>query len=334
MQIKGGEGMSVMYYSRALGAALAEEMRRDSKVCCIGLDLQYYGGAFGVTKGLCEEFGERRIINMPIAEAGYTGLAVGAAATGLRPVVELQFGDWVTIASDQLVNQAANMRYMFGGSLSVPMVMRLPCGGFGSAAAQHSHMFESWFSFVAGLKVVIPSTPADAKGLLKTAIRDNNPVIFLEHRQCYAMKGEVPDDPDFAIPFGKANVLRTGRDISIVTYSFMAHEALKAARALEREGIDCEVIDLRTIKPMDVEAIVRSVKKTGRALCAQETWLTCSVSSEVAAVIADQCFRDLKAPVLRVGSPDCPAPFAPELERFVLPGADEIIHGVKQVLKG
>lgn len=323
--------MSKISYSKALGMAIAEEMRRDKNVLCIGLDLAYYGGAFGVTKGLAEEFGTDRIMNMPIAEAGYTGLAVGAAATGLRPVVELQFGDWVTIASDQLVNQAANMRYMFGGTLTIPMVMRLPCGGFGSAAAQHSHMFESWFAFVAGLKVAAPCTPADAKGLLKTAIRDNNPVIFMEHRQCYEMQGEVPDDNEFMIPFGKADIKREGKDITIVTYSNMVHMALKAAEILEKDGISVEIVDLRTIKPMDTETIINSVKKTNRALCLQETWLTCGVAGEVASIIADQAFDYLDAPVKRLGSPDCPAPFAPELETFVLPSVDKIVKAVREM---
>jgi acetoin:2,6-dichlorophenolindophenol oxidoreductase subunit beta len=323
--------MSKMSYSKAVGLAIAEEMRRDKNVICLGLDIAYYGGAFGATSGLAEEFGKDRIMNMPIAEAGYTGVAVGAAATGLRPVVELQFGDWVTIASDQLVNQAANMRYMFGGTLSVPMVMRLPCGGYGSAAAQHSHMFESWFAFVAGLKVVSPSTPADVKGLLKTAIRDNSPVIFFEHRQCYQMQGEVSEDPDYTIPFGKADVKRQGTDITIVTYSYMVHLALQAAEILEKEGISVEVVDLRTIKPMDTETIINSVKKTNRALCLQETWLTCGVAGEVAAIIADKAFDYLDAPVKRLGSPDCPAPFSPELESFVLPSVDKIVKAVKEM---
>ncbi len=323
--------MSRMSFSRALGAAIAEEMRRDENVLCIGIDLAYYGGAFGVTRGLAEEFGPHRVMNMPISEAGYTGLAVGAAATGLRPVVELQFGDWVTIASDQLVNQAANMRYMFGGSLSIPMVMRLPCGGYGSAGAQHSHMFEAWFSAVAGLKVAVPSTPADAKGLLKTAIRDNNPVIFLEHRLCYQMQGEVPDDPEFLIPFGKADIKREGKDITIITYSYMVHLALEAAKILEKDGISVEVIDLRTTKPLDVETIINSVKKTNRALCLQETWLTCSVASEVAAIISEQAFDYLDAPVKRFGSPDCPVPFAPVLENYVLPTTDKIVKAVKEM---
>ncbi|HHW47165.1 MAG TPA: alpha-ketoacid dehydrogenase subunit beta [Clostridiaceae bacterium] len=320
-----------MSYSKALGTAIAEEMRRDENVLCIGLDLAYYGGAFGVTRGLAEEFGTDRIMNMPISEAGYTGLAVGAAATGLRPVVELQFGDWVTIASDQLVNQAANMRYMFGGTLSIPMVMRLPCGGGGSAGAQHSHMFESWFSFVAGLKVAAPSTPADAKGLLKTAIRDNNPVIFFEHRQCYQLQGEVPDDPEYLIPFGKADIKREGKDITIVTYSYMVHMALEAAKILEKDGISAEIIDLRTIKPLDTDTIINSVKKTNRVLCLQETWLTCSVASEVAAIISEQAFDYLDAPVKRFGSPDCPVPFAPVLENYVLPNTDKIVRAVKEM---
>lgn len=323
--------MSNMSYSKALGLALAEEMRRDKNVMIMGLDIAYYGGAFGVTTGLAEEFGIDRVMNMPIAEAGYTGAAVGAAATGLRPVVELQFGDWVTIASDQLVNQAANMRYMFGGTLSIPMVMRLPCGGFGSAAAQHSHMFESWFAFVAGLKVVAPSTPADAKGLLKAAIRDNNPVIFLEHRQCYSMQGDVPEDTDYIVPLGKADVKREGTDISIITYSNMVHMALKAAEILEKDGISVEVVDLRTIKPMDTETIINSVKKTNRALCLQETWLTCGVAAEVAAIIADQAFNYLDAPVKRLGSRDCPAPFAPDMEAFVLPSVEKIVKAVKEM---
>lgn len=326
--------MSIMSYSKALGTALSEEMRRDPNVVCIGIDLQYYGGAFGVTKGLAEEFGESRIVNMPIAEAGYTGLAVGAAATGLRPVVELQFGDWVTIASDQLVNQAANMHYMSGGAITVPMVMRLPCGGFGAAAAQHSHMFESWFAFVAGLKVMCPSTPADAKGMLKTAIRDDNPVIFLEHRQCYEMKGEVPDDPEFLVPMGKADVKRQGRDVTVITYSYMVHFALQAAEILAREGIDVEVIDLRTIKPMDTETILRSVRKTNRAVCLQETWRTCGVAGEVAAVLAQEGFDDLDAPILRIASPDCPAPFSPDLETFVLPSVDRIVREIRGMMGG
>lgn len=323
--------MGVMTYSKALGTAIAEEMSRDPSVFCLGLD-QSTGGAFGVTNGLIEKFGRKRICDMPIAEAGYTGTAVGAAITGLRPVAELQFGDWVTIASDQLVNQAANMRYMFGGVLSVPMVMRLPCGGYDSSAEQHSHSFESWFAFVAGLKVVCPATPNDAKGLLKTSIRDNNPVIFFEHRQLYQMKGEVNDDPEFTIPLGKADIKREGSDISIITHSYMVHFALKAAEILQKEGISVEVVDLRSIKPMDTETIINSVKKTNRALCLQETWLTCGVASETASIIADQAFDYLDAPVKRLGSADCPVPCNPDLEKEVLPSVDKIVKTVREML--
>lgn len=326
--------MSVMSYSSALNLAIAEEMRRDKNVFCVGIDLQYYiGGANGVTKGLTEEFGEDRIVNMPISEAGYTGLGVGAALTGLRPVIELQFGDWVTIASDQIVNQAANLRYMSGGAFSVPLVMRLPCGGFGSAAAQHSHMFESWFAFVSGLKVMAPCTPGEAKGMLKTAIRDNNPVMFLEHRQCYAMQGEVTDDPDFTIPFGKADVKRQGKDVTIVTYSYMTHFALEAAEQLAKEGIDVEVVDLRSLKPIDTETILNSVKKTNRLVCLQETWLTCGMAGEIAAIVAKDGFDYLDAPIVRVGSKDSPAPFSPDLEAYVLPDVGNVVDAVHEVMK-
>lgn len=324
--------MSKMSYSKAIGAALSEEMRRDHDVVFLGLDIAGYGGAFGVSKGMLEEFGAERVLNMPIAEAGYTGMAVGAAATGLRPVVELQFGDWVTIASDQLVNQAANMRYMFGGTLSIPLVMRLPCGGYGSAAAQHSHMWDSWFAFVPGLKVIAPSTPADAKGMIKAAIRDNNPVLVFEHRQCYQMEGEVPDDPDFIVPIGKADVKRTGKDLTIVTHSYMTHLSLQAAEILQKDGISVEVVDLRTVKPMDTATIIESVKKTNRLLCVQETWLTCGVAAEVSAIVAEQAFDYLDAPIRRLGSKDCPAPFAPELEKFVLPSVDKIVQAVREML--
>lgn len=325
--------MSKLLYSKALNAGMTEEMRRDPNVVMLGLDIGKYGGAFGVSRGMIEEFGPQRILNMPIAEAGYTGLAVGAAATGLRPIVELQFGDWVTIASDQLVNQAANMRYMFGGTLSIPLVMRLPCGGFGSAAAQHSHMWDSWFAFVPGLKVIAPSTPADAKGLIKAAIRDNNPVLVFEHRQCYALEGEVPDDEDFIVPLGKADVKREGQDLTIVTHSYMVHLALEAARILEQVGISIEVVDLRSVKPMDTETILASVKKTNRLLCLQESWLTCGVAAEVSAVVAEQAFDYLDAPIRRMGSRDCPAPFAPELEQFVLPSTEKIVATVREMLQ-
>ena len=324
--------MSIISMSEAIRDAMAEEMRIDENVVIWGLDVGPYGGAFSATKGIHEEFGPNRIMDMPISEAGYVGCAVGAAATGLRPIAELQFSDWITIASDQLVNQAANMRYMFGGTFSIPMVLRAPSGGYISAGAQHSHMFESWFAFVPGLKVVVPSNAADAKGLLKAAIRDNNPVIFFEHKNMYGLKCEVSDDPEHIIELGKADIKREGTDVSIVTYGYTVKLALEAAQKLEKEGINVEILDLRSIKPMDTEAIVNTVKKTNKAICLQETWLTCSVMSEVAAVIADKAFDYLDAPVIRLGSKDVPMPFSPILEEHVLPQVDDIIAAVKSIV--
>ena len=285
--------MSRMTMSAAIARAQREEMLRDPAVYIMGLDVGPYGGAFGCTRGLWKEFGRERVMDMAIAEAGYVGAAVGSAMTGMRPIAELQFTDWITIASDMLVNQAANMRYTFGGSLSVPMVLRAPVGGYMAAASQHSHMFESWFAFIPGLKVVLPSNPADAKGLLKSAIRDNNPVLFFEHKKLYDLPGEVPDDPEYLVPLGKANVVREGTDVTIATYAYMVELARQAAEILEKDGIHAEIIDLRTIKPMDTETVVRSVKKTNRLCCLQETWLTCSVASELSAVVAEQAIEYL-----------------------------------------
>lgn len=324
--------MSKMTYAKAVTNAIAEEMRRDERVILMGLDVGPYGNSFGATKGLYEEFGGERVLDMPISEAGYVGAAVGAAATGLRPIVELQFSDWLTIASDQLCNQAANMRYMFGGTFSIPMVVRLPEGAYLQAAAQHSHMWESWFAFVPGLKVVIPSTSYDLKGLLKASIRDNNPVLFFEHKKLYDEIGEVPDDPDFILPIGKADIKRPGKDITIVTYSYMVKKALEAAEILEKDGIDAEIVDLRTIKPMDTETIINSVKKTNKVLCFQETWLTCSVMSEVAAVIAEQAMEYLDTPLRRLGSKEAPIPFSPDLENFILPQVEDVVRTVREML--
>ena len=322
--------MAIMTYSKALALGMSEEMRKDKNVMLMGLDIGYYGGAFGATQGVIEEFGPERVMCMPIAEAGYMGAGVGAAMTGLRPVIELEFGDWVTIASDQLVNQAANFRYMTAGNVKVPLVLRLPCGGFGSAAAQHSHMFEAWFAHIPGLKVISPSTPSDAKGLIKAAIRDNNPVVFTEHRLCYQMKGEVPEDPEFVLPIGKADVKRQGKDITIVTYSYMVHFALEAAQQLQQEGIDVEVIDLMTIRPMDKQTIIESVKKTNKIICLQETYPTCGVVAEVAAVVAEEAFDYLDAPVKRVAGLECPVPFSPVLEAVALPDVEKIKKAVRE----
>jgi pyruvate dehydrogenase E1 component beta subunit len=295
-----------------------------------GIDIGPYGGAFGATRGLYEEFGPERVIDMPVSEAGYTGCGVGAAATGLRPIVELQFSDWITIASDMLINQAANMRYMFGGEISIPMVLRAPVGGYTSAAAQHSHSFESIFAFVAGLRVVLPATPYDAKGLLKSAIRDNNPVIFFEHKKLYEVEGEVPAE-DYTVPLGQADVKRAGSDVTIVTYSYMVTKSLAAAEELARDGIDVEVVDLRTVDPIDEDTILASVKKTHRLVVVQETWRKCSVSSEVAAIVAEKALDYLDEPIVRVTAHDVPVPFTPVLEEYVLPNEEKIVAAVKRV---
>ncbi len=323
--------MSLLSYSEAIRDAMLEEMRKDEKVILLGLDVGAYGGAFGASKGLYKEFGKERVIDMPISEAGYVGAAVGAAATGMRPIAELQFSDWITIASDQLVNQAANMRYMFGETLSIPMVLRAPSGGYTCAAAQHSHMFESWFSFIPGLKVVLPSMPSDAKALLKSAIRDNNPVIFFEHKKLYEFKEEA--NAEKVIELGKASIKRKGTDVSIISYGYTVHLALEAAQVLEKEGISVEVVDLMTIKPIDRKAITESVKKTSRVLALQETWLTCSVMSEVVSIIMEDAFDYLDAPVKRVGCKDVPMPFASYLEDYVLPSTNDIVQEIQDLMR-
>ena len=325
--------MSVMSMSKSISLAIAEEMRRDSTVHFWGLDVGAYGGAFGASIGLYNEFGPDRVMDMPISEAGYTGMGVGAAITGLRPIVELEFNDWITIASDQLVNQAANMRHQFGGKLSVPMVLRAPCGGYTCEAQHHSHMFESWFAFVPGLKVVLPSNARNAKGLLKSAIRENNPVLFLEHKRLYAKKCEVSNDTEFTISLGQAEVVREGADVSIVTYSYMVSFALEAAEILKQNGINVEIVDLQTIKPMDIDTVLASVKKTGRLLALQETWLTCSVASEVSAQVAQKGFGYLKGPIERIGCKDAPIPFGLGLSNYVLPQVKDIVDKVTTMVK-
>jgi len=322
--------MRTITYAEAVSEALAEEMRRDPDVVIWGLDVGPYGGAFAATKGLAEEFGPERVIDMPISEAGYVGAGVGAAATGLRPVVELQFSDWITIASDMLVNQAAKMRYMFGGEISVPMVLRAPVGGYVSAAAQHSQSFESFFAFVPGLKVVLPSTPYDVKGLLKSAVRDDNPVIFFEHKHLYEVSGQVPEE-EYTVPLGQADVKREGADVTLVTYSFMVTKSLAAAEELAKDGIDVEVVDLRTVDPIDEETILTSVRKTHRVIVVQEVWRKCSVSSEIAAIIAEKALDYLDQPILRVTADDVPNPFSPVLEEYVLPSEEKIIECVRRI---
>lgn len=323
--------MRQITFAEAVAEALREEMRRDSRVVLWGLDVGPYGGAFGATRGLFEEFGGERVIDMPISEAGYVGAGVGAAITGLRPVVELQFSDWITIASDQLINHAAKMRYMFGGRLSVPLVLRAPVGAYLSNAAQHSQSFESMFAFVPGLKVVMPATPRDAKGLLKSAIRDNNPVIFFEHKVLYPIEGDVPEQ-EYLVPLGEAEIKQEGDDVTLVAYGYMVSLSLAAAEKLAGEGIAVELVDLRTLDPLDEDAVLQSVAKTRHLVIVQETWPHCSISSEVAAVVAEKGFDSLDAPIIRVTGKNVPIPFSRSLEDYVLPQVEDIVSAVRNVL--
>jgi acetoin:2,6-dichlorophenolindophenol oxidoreductase subunit beta len=316
-------GTRTLTFAQAVNEALAEELRRDGTVFIIGEDVAEAGHPFKVLTGLVEEFGPERVLDSPISEPGITGLGVGAAMTGLRPVVDIMFGDFLTLVMDQLANQAAKAHYMSGGKLQVPLTLRTTLGATRRSAAQHSQSLQAWVAHVPGLKVVLPSTPADAKGLLKTAIRDNNPVVFIEDKMDYTVKGEVPDG-EFLIPFGVADVKRVGEDVTIVATSSMVRVALAAAELLEQYGISAEVIDPRTISPLDEDTIVRSAEKTGRAIVVDEGHQRYGVTAEIAAVIADRAFYSLDAPVKRMGALDVPVPFSPALEDVTVPTADTV----------
>jgi pyruvate/2-oxoglutarate/acetoin dehydrogenase E1 component len=320
-----------IFYNQAICEAMAEEMRRDPRVVLWGIDIGPYGGANGASKGLYEEFGPERVIDMPVSELGYVGLGVGSAATGIRPIIELQFSDWITLASEMIINQAAKMRYMFGGFLEMPLVIRAPIGAYLNAGAQHSNSFESLFSFVPGITIITPSTPYDAKGLLKSAVRDNNVVLFFEHKKLYGTKGEVPEE-EYTIPIGDAVIRRQGKNITLVAYSYMVQMCLKAAEKLAKEGIEAEVIDLRTVDPLDEAKILDSVKKTSHLIVVQETWRQCSISSEISAIVAEKALEYLDGPILRVTAKDVPIPFSPVLEEFVLPKEQDIIDAVHESL--
>jgi pyruvate/2-oxoglutarate/acetoin dehydrogenase E1 component len=308
----------------AIREALAEEMSRDPNVFIMGEDVGRAGGVFNVTAGLQDEFGRDRVMDTPIAEAGFTGLGVGAALTGMRPVVELLFCDFLTLAMDQIVNQAAKLYYMTGGQAKVPLVIRTLIGTGRGAAAQHSQSLQAWVAHVPGLKVVMPSTPADAKGLLKAAIRDDNPVVFLEDKMNYQIKGLVPAG-DYTIPLGMADVKRVGSDVSFIATSSMVQVALAAAEMLAGENINAEVVDPRTLKPLDKVTIVESVKKTGRAVVLDEGHLSYGVTAEIAAIIADEAFDYLDAPVKRLGALDAPVPMAPVLEKETVPNEQQLV---------
>lgn len=320
-----------MYFTEALREALAEEMRRDPNVFLMGEDMGVYGGCFGVTRGLLEEFGPDRVRDTPISEASIMGLAVGAAILGARPVVEVMFMDFVTLAMDQLVNHAAKFRYMYGEQARVPLVLRCPAGAGRAYGATHSQSLEAWFMHVPGLKVVAPSTATDAKGLLKSAIRDDNPVVFLENKLLYQSREPVREG-NYLIPLGKAQCVREGSDVTIVAYSRMAREAEKAAVALAEEGISAEVIDLRTLVPLDIMTVVKSVIKTGRVVLAEEGTLTGGVCAEIGMQIFEHAWDSLDAPIRRVAMPDIPIPFAPELEAAVLPSAVDIVLAARDLV--
>jgi acetoin:2,6-dichlorophenolindophenol oxidoreductase subunit beta len=324
--------MREITYLEAVREAMSQEMRQNEDVFILGEDIGIYGGAFGVTRGMLEEFGPERVRNTPISEAAIAGGAVGAALTGMRPILELQFSDFITIAMDQMVNQAAKLRYMYGGKGKVPMVLRTPAGSGTGAAAQHSQSLEAWVAHIPGLKVVQPSTAYDAKGLLKAAMDDDNPVIFYEHKLLYKTKGHVPEE-QYSIPLGKADVKRKGKDITIVATSIMVHKALEAAAELEKEGIDVEIIDPRTLVPLDEETIIESVKKTGRVIVVHEAVKRGGFGGEIASVIAEsEAFDYLDAPIKRLGGLPIPIPYNPNLEKAAVPQVHDIIHAVKETV--
>jgi pyruvate dehydrogenase E1 component beta subunit len=311
-------------FAEAIREALAEEMRRDASVLIMGEDVAEAGTPFKVLSGLVEEFGTTRVVDTPISEAGFTGIGVGAAMTGLRPVVDIMFGDFLTLIMDQLVNQAAKIHYMSGGAWKVPMVIRTTLGATRRSAAQHSQSLQAWVSHVPGLKVALPSTPADAKGLLKSAIRDDNPVVFFEDKMAYKLKGPVPEG-DFTIPLGVADVKRVGSDITLVATSSMIQVALASATMLEEVGINAEVVDPRTTVPLDRETLIESVKKTSRAIVIDEGYQQYGVTAEIASVIAEGAFYHLDAPVRRLGAADVAIPFSPPLEDVTVPTERDVV---------
>jgi len=323
--------MAEMTYRQALHDTLREELQRDENVFLLGEEIGNFEGSYKITAGLLKEFGPRRVVDTPICENGFVGMAVGAAMLGLRPIVEIMTINFIVLAMDEIVNHAAKIYYMFGGQTPVPMVIRTPGGGGQQLAATHSQNLEVWFAHVPGLKVVAPSSPADAKGMLRTAIRDNNPVIFLENLALYNVKGNVPDN-GYTVPFGKANVTKEGKDLLVISYSRMAAVALDLARRLEQENkLSVEVVDVRSLRPMDTETIVNSVKKTGRAIVFEEDWLSFGVGAEIVARVQEDAFDYLDAPVKRVASVEVPLPYSKPLERAALTGAKQLMEAIEEL---
>ncbi len=323
--------MATMTFAQALNNAHKLEMQRDPNIYVAGEDVGVYGGIFGVTGGLLDQFGDKRVRDTPITESAIIGTAVGAAAAGLRPVIELMFVDFIGVALDQLYNQAAKMKYMFGGKAKLPITLRTTCGAGMGAAAQHSQCLEAWFMHIPGLKVVMPSTPYDAKGLLISAIRDDNPVVFLEHKMLYGTQGEVPEE-SYAIPLGKADIKREGKDITVVATSMMVGRALSAAEKLAGNGISLEVVDPRTLSPLDEQTILNSVKKTHRLLIVHEEVKFAGSGAEIAAMVAEKAFDYLDAPIVRIGAPFTPVPFSPPLEQEFIPSEEKILQAAKKMM--
>ena len=323
--------MRTIQFREAIAEAMSEEMRRDDSIYLMGEEVAEYNGAYKASKGMLDEFGPDRVLDTPISELGFAGIGVGSAMNGNRPIIEFMTFNFSLVGIDQIINNAAKMRQMSGGQFNIPMVFRGPTASAGQLAATHSQAFESWFANTPGLKVVVPSNPYDAKGLLKTAIRDDDPVIFMESEQMYGDKGEVPEG-EYTIPLGVADIKREGKDVTIVSFGKIIKEAYKAADQLEKEGISCEIIDLRTVRPMDHEAILKSVKKTNRLVILEEAWPFGNVSTEITYQIQSQAFDYLDAPIVRLNTADTPAPYSPVLLAEWLPNADDVIKAVKKVL--
>jgi pyruvate dehydrogenase E1 component beta subunit len=327
--------MAVVTYRQALNDTLAEELARDPNVLLMGEEIGKFEGSYKITAGLLQKFGPKRVVDTPIAEMGFIGLAAGAAMLGLRPIVEVMTINFILMAVDQVVNHASKIHYMFGGQSKVPMVIRTPSGGVGQLAATHSQSFENWFAYCPGIKVVAPSTPYDAKGLLRSSIRDDDPVMFIESLPLYDTKGEVPEHDDFTVPIGLAEVKRKGTDLTIVSYSRMTYLAMQVAKKLEEErGLSIEVVDLRSLRPLDRPTIIESVKKTNRAVIVEEDWRSYGIGAEVAATIQEEAFDYLDAPVRRVAGLEVPLPYAEHLSRASKPDADDLIDAIRLTLEG
>ena len=323
--------MREISYSEAIREAMNEEMRRDSGVFLMGEDVATFGGVWGVSNGMLAEFGEDRVRDTPISEAAIIGAGLGAAMVGMRPIVEIMFGDFLMCGGDQIVNQVAKARFMSGGKARVPLTLRVTSGAPGSAAAQHSQSPESWFMNVPGIKIVAPTTPADAKGLLKTAVRGADPVLFFEHKMLYGETGPVSEDADFTVPFGQASIVREGSDVTVIAVSVMVKKALAAADLLAAEGISVEVIDPRTLVPLDKETLIQSVAKTSRVIIAHEAHRRSGPGAEIAAMLAEEAVEYLDGPVIRVGAKNVPLPYSPVLENFVLPGTEDIVAASRKL---